>query len=89
MSLESIRLLSATPAGIATTSEVAFAFIVAWVWLNETLDVFQLVGAGMVLIGIAVAQTARREAAPVYADLALETGPIVLPDIEHEESERA
>ena len=89
MSLESIRLLSATPAGIATTSEVAFAFIVAWVWLNETLDVFQLVGAGMVLIGIAVAQTARREAAPVYADLALETGPIILPDIEQEEPERA
>lgn len=85
MSLESIRLLSATPAGIATTSEVAFAFIVAWLWLNETLDFFQVIGAGTVLIGVAVAQTARRGAAPVYADLALETGPVILPDLGNED----
>lgn len=88
MSLESIRLLSATPAGIATTSEVAFAFLVAWLWLEEALNAPQLIGAIVVLAGIVVAQTARREAAPVYADLAIETGPIVLPDWLHDEYDK-
>lgn len=88
MSLESIRLLSATPAGIATTSEVAFAFLVAWLWLNETLNTAQLAGAILVVIGISVAQTARREAVPVYADLAIETGPIVLPEWLHDEYDK-
>ena len=89
MSLESIRLLSATPAGIAITSEVAFAFLVAWVWLQESLNVPQLAGAIVVMVGVAVAQTARRDAAPVYADLAIETGPIVLPEWIHEEYDKA
>ena len=89
MSLESIRLLSATPAGIATTSEVAFAFLVAWVWLQESLNLPQLAGAILVMGGVAVAQTARRDAAPVYADLAIETGPIVLPEWLHEEYDKA
>jgi len=88
MSLESIRLLSATPAGIATTSEVAFAFLVAWLWLEEALNAPQLIGAIVVLAGIVVAQTARREAVPVYADLAIETGPIVLPDWLHDEYDK-
>ena len=89
MSLQAIKLLSATAAGIAATSEVAFAFVVAWWWLNETLNVFQLVGAALVLAGIVVAQTARRTPTPVNADLALETGPIVLPDPPPEEKPRA
>lgn len=83
MSLQAIKLLSATAAGIAATSEVAFAFIVAWLWLNETLNSFQLIGAGVVLAGIIVAQTARRSPVPVQADLAIETGPIVLPEWMH------
>jgi len=89
MSLQAIKLLSATAAGIAATSEVAFAFVVAWWWLNETLNAFQLVGATLVLAGIIVAQTARRTPTPVNADLALETGPIVLPDPPSEQSARA
>ncbi len=80
MSLQAIKLLSATAAGIAATSEVAFAFIVAWLWLGEALNLFQLVGATLVLTGIIVAQTARTKPTPINADLALETGPIVLPD---------
>lgn len=84
MSLQAIKLLSATAAGIATTSEVLFAFIVAWLWLGETLSTFQLIGATIVLGGIIVAQTARRSPVPVQADLAIETGPIVLPEWMHD-----
>lgn len=86
MSLQAIKLLSATAAGIAATSEVAFAFVVAWLWLQESLNTFQLLGAAVVLGGIILAQTARRSPVPVNADLALETGPIVLPEWVHNEN---
>ena len=80
LSLAAIKKLSATAAGIAATSEIVFAFIVAWLWLEQTIDGFQSLGAAVVLAGIILAQTARRSAVPIQADLALETGPIVLPE---------
>ncbi len=51
--------LSATAVGILASSEVLFAFIVAWAWLGETLSTLQVGGAALVLVGIVVAQTAR------------------------------
>jgi drug/metabolite transporter (DMT)-like permease len=33
--------------------------LVAWAWLDESLDGLQLTGAGVVLAAIALAQTAR------------------------------
>jgi drug/metabolite transporter (DMT)-like permease len=39
--------------------EPVTATIVAWLWLGETLGRTQLVGAAVVLAGIAIAQTAR------------------------------
>ena len=86
LSLAALKRLSATAAGIAATSEVAFAFVFAWLWLVETLSSFQTMGALFVLAGIAIAQTARRSPVVVQADLALETGPIALPD--HASSEK-
>lgn len=81
MSLQALKLLSATAAGIAATSEVAFAFVVAWLWLQETLSTSQTVGAGVVMLGIVLAQTARAKPRVVSADLALETGPLSLPEL--------
>ena len=59
------------PAGIVASSEVIFAFVVAWLWLGEKLDALQLVGAAVVLAGIILAQTARNNRV-VDADLAIE-----------------
>ena len=68
--------LKATTAGILASSEIVFAFAVAWLWLGETLDVPQLLGAAVVVLGIVLAQTAR-PGSVVEADLALPpTGPI-------------
>lgn len=86
LSLQAIKLLSATAAGIAATSEVAFAFVVAWLWLQETLSAPQTIGASVVMLGIILAQTARRSTVVVSADLALETGPIDLTGLAAEES---
>ncbi len=71
--------LRATPAGILASSEVIFAFVVAWLWLSEALDTVQVIGAAIVLVGIVLAQTAR-PGSVVSADLGLApTGPISVP----------
>lgn len=69
LSLLALKHLSATAAGIVATSEVIFAFLVAWLWLGEGLEAVQLVGAAVVLVGIILAQTARKSL--VDPDLAL------------------
>jgi drug/metabolite transporter (DMT)-like permease len=55
-----LRHTTATAVGIAASSEVLFAFIVAWLWLGESLSLLQVVGSVTVFAGIVVAQTARR-----------------------------
>jgi drug/metabolite transporter (DMT)-like permease len=84
LSLSALKRLSATAAGIVATSEIAFAFITAWLWLKEELTLLQIIGASIVLGGIVIAQTARSSDVVVQADLALETGPITMPDWEKE-----
>jgi drug/metabolite transporter (DMT)-like permease len=59
LSFAALRHLSATAVGILASSEVLFAFVVAWLWLGETLVAIQIAGAAVVLVGIVVAQTAR------------------------------
>lgn len=70
LSLLALTRLSATATGIVASSEIIFAFLVAWLWLGEGLDALQLVGAAVVLAGIILAQTARANKV-VDADLAL------------------
>jgi len=84
LSLSALKRLSATAAGIVATSEIAFAFITAWLWLSEELRPLQIIGASIVLGGIVIAQTARTSDVVVQADLAMETGPIILPELEEE-----
>ncbi len=60
LSFLALKYLPATSAGIVGTSEVLFAFLVAWLWLGEALDVVQLIGVAIVMTGIAIAQTARK-----------------------------
>lgn len=70
-SFAAIGRLKATPAGIVASSEVIFAFVVAWLWLGEQLDTLQLAGAAVVLVGIILAQTSRANRV-IDADLAIE-----------------
>ena len=60
LSFSALKHLSATAVGILASSEVLFAFAVAWVWLGEKLTAIQIGGAAIVLVGIVVAQTARK-----------------------------
>jgi drug/metabolite transporter (DMT)-like permease len=59
LSFVALKHLKPTSAGIVASSEVLFAFLVAWFWLNETLNAVQLLGAAVVAAGIVLAQTAR------------------------------
>jgi drug/metabolite transporter (DMT)-like permease len=76
LSFSALKHLSATAAGIVASSEVLFAFVVAWLWLGEELSLLQVGGAAVVLAGIILAQTARSTKTVVDADLALRTGSI-------------
>lgn len=69
LSLTAIVHLKATRAGVLATSEVLFAFLVAFILLGETLNTLQMVGAAIVLVGVVLAQTARTGRV-VDADLA-------------------
>jgi drug/metabolite transporter (DMT)-like permease len=54
-----LRHISATRASIVATLEPVIATVVAWLWLGETFGAPQLVGGGIVLAGIFIAQTSR------------------------------
>lgn len=73
LSLLALKHLTATAAGVVASAEVVFAFIVAWLWLGEGLNLVQIIGAAFVLAGIILAQTARVDKV-VDADLALTAG---------------
>lgn len=59
LSLGALRHLPATRVSIVAMLEVVLASMVAWMWLGEALTSAQLVGGGVVLLGIVLAQTSR------------------------------
>ena len=59
LSFMAMQRLSATVVGVVASSEVIFGFGFAWLWRGETLAPVQILGAGVVLLGIVLAQTAR------------------------------
>jgi drug/metabolite transporter (DMT)-like permease len=54
-----LRHVSATRAGIAAMLELPAATLVAFAWLGESLGLFQLLGGGIVLAAIGLAQSSR------------------------------
>jgi drug/metabolite transporter (DMT)-like permease len=70
LSIAALPHLSPTTAGLVATVEPVFASIVAWLWVEQVLTGWQIAGGAVVLVGIALAQTAR--ATPV---------PTVLPEV--------
>jgi drug/metabolite transporter (DMT)-like permease len=57
--VSALRHVSATTAGIVAMLEPVVGALVGWLWLAESLDGVQLVGAAVVLGAIGLAQTAR------------------------------
>jgi drug/metabolite transporter (DMT)-like permease len=68
LSLAALRHLPPTTAGLIATVEPVLASVVAWLWVEQVLSGWQVLGGLVVLVGVGLAQTARsarREAAPV------------------------
>ena len=69
LSIAALRHLPPTTAGLVATVEPVFASVVAWLWVEQVLTGWQVLGGLVVLTGIALAQTARtaerRAPAPV------------------------
>jgi len=59
LSLGALRHLPATRVSIVAMTEVVLAAVVAWIWLGEALSAVQLLGGGVVLLGVILAQTSR------------------------------
>lgn len=58
--VNALRHLPAAVAGIAATTEPVFAAGLAWLLLNQSLGALQLLGGGLVVGGVVLAQFARR-----------------------------
>ncbi|ADB77427.1 EamA family transporter [Geodermatophilus obscurus] len=67
LSLAALRHLPPTTAGLVATVEPVLASGVAWLWVEQVLSGWQVLGGVVVLTGIGLAQTARtaRRPAPV------------------------
>ena len=67
LSLAALRHLPPTTAGLVATVEPVLAAGVAWLWVEQVLSAWQVLGGVVVLTGIGLAQTARtaRRPAPV------------------------
>ena len=67
LSLGALRHLPPTTAGLVATVEPVLASVVAWLWVEQVLSGWQVLGGLVVLVGIGLAQTARaaRRPAPV------------------------
>ena len=67
LSLAALRHLPPTTAGLIATVEPVLASVVAWLWVEQVLSGWQVLGGLVVLVGIGLAQTARsaRRPAPV------------------------
>jgi drug/metabolite transporter (DMT)-like permease len=59
LSYAALSQITATSVGIISTTEVVFAALFGWLWLNETMDGLQLLGGVLLIAGIIIAQTAR------------------------------
>jgi drug/metabolite transporter (DMT)-like permease len=57
--VNALRYLPATRVGIVAMLEPVVATVVAWAWLGESLGAARLAGGAVVLVAIALAQTAR------------------------------
>jgi drug/metabolite transporter (DMT)-like permease len=64
LSISSLRHLPPTTAGLVATIEPVLASGVAWLWVEQVLTGWQVLGGVVVLTGIALAQTARQEPVP-------------------------
>jgi drug/metabolite transporter (DMT)-like permease len=63
LSINSLRHVSATGAGVVGTAEPVIASGVSWIWLGEELNAVQVVGGLVVLTGVGLAQSAKDAAA--------------------------
>jgi drug/metabolite transporter (DMT)-like permease len=64
LSIAALRHLPPTTAGLVATIEPVLASAVAWLWVEQVLTGWQVLGGVVVLVGIGLAQTARREPVP-------------------------
>ena len=61
--ISGLRILSASKSSVIGMLEPVLAGIFAWIWLNQSWDLIQLIGAAVVLVGIYLADRSKSTAA--------------------------
>jgi drug/metabolite transporter (DMT)-like permease len=59
LTIAGLRKLSASTGSVIGMIEPVFAGIIAWIWLNESFNLIQLIGCAIVLFGIYLADKAK------------------------------
>jgi len=59
LTIAGLRKLSASTGSVIGMIEPVFAGIIAWIWLNESFNLIQLIGCAVVLFGIYLADKAK------------------------------
>ena len=54
-----LRKTSAAVSGVISMSEAVIAGVIAWIWLDESWNLIQLIGGALVIIGIILAERSR------------------------------
>ena len=67
--LEGVNLIRATRASITATLEPIMAGVLSFVFLNESMAAWQLLGAGLVILSIVILQLDRKQDAKAPARL--------------------
>jgi drug/metabolite transporter (DMT)-like permease len=57
-----VQAMRSQRAVIAATLEPLFAGLIAWIWLGQTLSAWQIIGASLILCGVAMLQLGRKDA---------------------------
>jgi drug/metabolite transporter (DMT)-like permease len=55
LAVGAVRILSPATAGIAATAEPPAAALFAWIFLGQHLSTVQMIGGGLVIVGVALA----------------------------------
>ena len=59
--LSSLRRIDATRVGIVSMLELPAAGIIAYFWLGQRLDIWQIAGCLLVLVGVGILQYEKKE----------------------------
>ena len=80
LAVAALAHLSPTTTGIVGMGEPVVAAAVAWIWLGQASSAIQLLGAGLVLLAVAIVQLRGSASRPLALQHGAQAGEVVAPN---------